>query len=233
MVAFNFTNAFISEIAKYALRGATPPPTSRLRGCLANTAVLTVSSTLESFLAAELIPGNGYSRQQVAIPSDGAFNITNKRHEMPTISPSWTASGGALQFQTVFLMADGDATASSIVSSVNTSTDTLTINAHGYSNGQKLTFSADSGGSLPTGITAATIYQVTNVATNTFQLQPNGGGSTIDITGAGSGTIRARSANGVIIAYGVDSNPVTLADGQPYTPVINLIFANAGYISGV
>lgn len=66
-------------------------------------------------------------------------------------------------------------------------TDIITSAAHGLSNGDTVTF-FNSGGALPTGISAATYYYVITATTNTFQISATVGGSALDITGAGSGT---------------------------------------------
>ncbi len=67
----------------------------------------------------------------------------------------------------------------------DSSTDTLTSTAHGYANGTQVFFT----GSLPVPILSNTIYYVVNTATNTFQVAVTIGGSTIDLTSNGSGTL--------------------------------------------
>lgn len=69
----------------------------------------------------------------------------------------------------------------------------FTLNAHGLSNGDSIIFSTTA--SLPTGITAGTIYYVGNVATNTFNVYDTAahaiaGGATgrVTTTGSQSGT---------------------------------------------
>ncbi|MFN6572373.1 MAG: hypothetical protein RMY31_035270 [Dendronalium sp. ChiSLP03b] len=230
-----FTNAWITESAKILFRGGTPPNANKFRLCLANTATLSRASSLADFIANELLPTNGYTRASANFGSDGSYDSTDQRHELPTINASFSASGGSLQFQTAFLIADSSAVASKSFtnSNVNASTDRITITSHGFVNGDKLVFTADALATLPSGITASTIYQVASVTTNDFQLQPNGGGSTIDITDTGSGTFRARSANGIVVAYATESNPITVSSGQSYSYQIPLVVLNAGYVNGV
>ncbi|MEH2201173.1 hypothetical protein [Nostoc sp.] len=229
-----FSNAWISQSAKILFRGATPPDTSKFRLCLANTATLSRSSSLADFLASELLPNNGYARASANFGGDGSYDSTDQRHELPTISASFTASGGALQFQTAFLIANSLAVSSKSFTNanVNATSDRITIAAHGFVNGDKLVFTADSLATLPGGITSGIIYQVASVTTNDFQLQPNGDGTTIDITDTGSGTFRARSANGIIVAYAVESSPITVPDGQGYSYQIPLVVLNSGYVTG-
>lgn len=64
--------------------------------------------------------------------------------------------------------------------------DTMTLATHGMANGTMIGFS---GGVMPTGLTSNTQYYVVNTATNTVQLSLTSGGSPINFTGNGSGTI--------------------------------------------
>lgn len=67
-------------------------------------------------------------------------------------------------------------------------TDVITSTAHGLENGMVIHFTV-TGGSLPTNISANTKYYVINKTTNTFQISATRGGSAIDFTGTGSGTM--------------------------------------------
>lgn len=223
-----FTNAWISQSAKILFRGATPPDTSKFRLCLANTATLSRSSSLADFITNELLPNNGYARATASFGGDGSYDSTDQRHELPTISASFTASGGALQFQTAFLIADSLAVSSKAFTNanVNAVSSSITITAHGLVNGDKLTFTADSLATLPGGIEEDTIYTVASVTTNDFQL------TGVDITDTGSGTFRARSANGIIVAYALETSPITVPDGQGYSYQIPLVVLNSGYVNG-
>ncbi|MEH1780237.1 MAG: hypothetical protein V7L26_14165 [Nostoc sp.] len=222
-----FTNAWITQSAEILFRGATAPDPTKFRLCLANTATLTRSNLLADFLASELLPNNGYARASASI-ADGSYNTTNQRYELPTISATFSATGGALQFQTPFLMANSAALCSQSFTNanVNPTTDRITITAHGYANGDQLIFTADALATLPSGIVAGTIYTVSSVTTNDFQL------TGVNITDTGSGTFRARNANGIIVAYAVESSPITLADGQGYSYQIPLVLLNSGYVNG-
>lgn len=72
------------------------------------------------------------------------------------------------------------------VSSVNTATDFLTSNNHGLNNNNVIYMS---GLNLPAPLVQGTQYFVRNKTTNTFQVSLSSGGSAIDITTAGSGSI--------------------------------------------
>ncbi|MEH1976077.1 MAG: hypothetical protein V7L02_23260 [Nostoc sp.] len=229
-----FTNAWISQSAKILFRGSTPPDASKFRLALANSSSLGRTSSVADFIKSELLPANGYARVDASFSNDGSYDSTDQRHELPNINAAFAALGGSLQFQTVFLIADSTATSSKSFtnSNVNATSDRITITAHGFVNGDKLVFTADALSSLPSGIAADTIYQVASVTTNDFQLQPNGGGSTVNIADTGSGTFRARSANGIVVAYAVESSPITVADGRGYSYQIPLVLLNSGYVNG-
>ncbi|MBN3951935.1 MAG: hypothetical protein HWQ38_37915 [Nostoc sp. NMS7] len=230
-----FTNAWVSQSAKILFRGATPPDATKFRLALANTATLTRSNLLADFLASELLPVNSYARVSTNF-SDGSYNATLSRYELPTVSASFAASGGSLQFQTAFLIANSSATASQYFTNanVNPTSDRITLPSHGFVNGDQITFTADALAVLPTGIVAGTVYTAANVTTNDFQLtfMLSGVETGVDITDTGSGTFRARSANGIIVAYAVESTPITIFDGQGYSYNIPLVVLNSGYVTG-
>lgn len=64
-------------------------------------------------------------------------------------------------------------------------TDTLTSAAHGLANGDRVVLS----GTLPTGLLTTRYYYVVSTATNTFKLSLTSGGSAIDFSSNGSGTL--------------------------------------------
>lgn len=66
-------------------------------------------------------------------------------------------------------------------------TDTFTSAAHGLTNGDIIYVASTV--SLPTGLSINTKYYVVNKATSTFQLSATKGGSAIDISSAGTGTL--------------------------------------------
>jgi hypothetical protein len=68
--------------------------------------------------------------------------------------------------------------------------DTVTLNSHGLSDGDEVSFATLV---TTTGIVTNTIYYVINSATNTFKLSLTAGGSVIDLVTDGTGTIRYRA----------------------------------------
>ena len=65
--------------------------------------------------------------------------------------------------------------------------DTLTKNSHGLANATPVMIM--SSGAIPTPLVADTVYYVVSTATNTFQLAAVSGGTAIDLTSDGTGTI--------------------------------------------
>ncbi len=89
-----------------------------------------------------------------------------------------------------------------VIFTADAGTDTLTSTAHGWINDERL-FVYNSGGALPSGLSAETRYWVVNKATDTFQLSATQGGAAIDITDAGSGTQYAtKSVYAMFVAFG-------------------------------
>ena len=70
---------------------------------------------------------------------------------------------------------------------VNSTTNTITAIAHPFSNGEAVRLS-NSGGALPAGLMAGIDYFAISVSGNTLQLSETEGGSSVDITGDGTGT---------------------------------------------
>lgn len=72
------------------------------------------------------------------------------------------------------------------VSAVDTTANTLTIDLHGLSLDDEVEFRAEGGGTLPTGISAATIYYAIPVTYNTFSVSATLGGSAVNISASGT-----------------------------------------------
>lgn len=77
------------------------------------------------------------------------------------------------------------ATAKQTITSVSASTDKITLNAHGFVNGDELRFYGDD---LADGLNATARFYVINKTTNDFEVSLTSGGSAVDIVDAGTGT---------------------------------------------
>jgi hypothetical protein len=70
------------------------------------------------------------------------------------------------------------------VASVDTvANDTFQSDGHGLANTNRVFVTTIAGEALPTPLSAATLYFVVNVATDTFQLSTTSGGAAVDMTG--------------------------------------------------
>lgn len=74
----------------------------------------------------------------------------------------------------------------------NASPTVATYTAHPFITNDQVTFS---GGSLPSGVTAGTIYYVTVIDANSFNISLTAGGSFINTSGSGSGTANVLKSN--------------------------------------
>jgi hypothetical protein len=68
------------------------------------------------------------------------------------------------------------------VATMQSGDDIFRSDAHGLANDHRVFVAAVAGEALPTGVSAATLYFVVNVATDTFQLATTSGGSAINLT---------------------------------------------------
>lgn len=96
-------------------------------------------------------------------------------------------------------------TATRTVSSIDTGTETLTCNAHGYANGTPIRFKTS--GTIPSGLSVDTTYYVIDQAANTLKVSTTAGGTAVNITSAGSGTLtfgRYYSAGDLVSSGGVN-----------------------------
>jgi hypothetical protein len=72
------------------------------------------------------------------------------------------------------------------VSDVNTSTETMSLDGHGFLDDDELIFRAESGGTLPTGIVEGTTYYAIVVTDATFRISATAGGSAVNLSGTGT-----------------------------------------------
>lgn len=114
------------------------------------------------------------------------------------------AAGNANDFvnltQVTYDFANVIVTTFDAATSVDVANDIITTVAHGYSLNDTLVFST--GGTLPTGISAATAYYVVTKTNDTYQISATRGGGVLNITGTGTGTITAKSNLFGIVSFG-------------------------------
>ncbi|AEV24626.1 phage conserved hypothetical protein [Azospira oryzae PS] len=124
--------------------------------------------------------------------------VTIKRHaagvvtpSIPLISPPSTGD----QFTIVPGCDRRQATCGNTYARVftaNASTDQLASAGHTYADGDRVVVS-NTGGALPGGLSAGTIYYVVSAVTDAFKVSLTYNGSPVNITSAGSGTHKVRS----------------------------------------
>jgi len=78
---------------------------------------------------------------------------------------------------------------SRLLGSVAAGTDIISLDNHGLSDDDAVTFRAESGGTLPGGIVAGTTYYVLRQTDSTFKVSATEGGSAVDITSAGTNVV--------------------------------------------
>ncbi len=76
-----------------------------------------------------------------------------------------------------------------LLSSVDTSTDVLTLDGHGFGSDAPVTFRAEAGGSLPSPLVAGTTYYVIPLTDATFKVSASAGGSAVNLTTTGSNIV--------------------------------------------
>ena len=178
---------------------------------------------IASWLQYELVEGaNGYARFQSSALTGGTYSSTNTRFEQTPVSVEFSATGGSLVYTHVVLLfdaaADGQAGGALTASSaVDPATDVITVASHGLSDGDAVTVTADSGGTLPGGLTAGTLYYVDSVTSSTITLHTGssvGSGNKVNITSTGSGTLRIRKCAGSLYGVLTETGSVTISAGQ-------------------
>lgn len=195
-----------------------------LTAALVNAATAPSSNaSIASWLRYELTESvNGYARFQSSALTGGTYVTSTARYEQSTIAVEFSASGGSLTYTHVVLLldapSDGQAGAAITASTaVDPATDVITVADHGLSDGAAVTVTADSGSTLPGGLTAGTLYYVDSVSTSTITLHtatPVATGNKIDLTSTGSGTLRVRKCAGSVYGVLTESSAVTITDGQ-------------------
>lgn len=219
MPSISFTRSFISEKALITYWGNTPPDSSRFYVGLADTNTLDKTSDPINFIKAELEPRYGYSRQPFLYEDTGTYNTSAERHEMPDITVEFTASGGSLQFQTAFLMADGHPTSAWTQSDVtfNPTTNRIIIPSHGLTYGNAVMFTVSDNSVLPPPIDAGRKYFVADPTEDDFWLKPDVASGTIDLQNTGSGQFYLRTIPRLIVAYSIEDAPIQILDGTTHS----------------
>ena len=118
--------------------------------------------------------------------------------------------------------------ASATVTITNASPAVITWTAHSLVAGNVVNFT-NSGGALPTGITAGTNYYViaAGLGTNTFEISATAFGTAVNTSSAGSGTQTATSLAVLTSAGNFDAGAIQLTPGD-WRIGGNVVFLNSG-----
>lgn len=157
----------------------------------------------------------GYARVAVARTSSG-FTVSSQTVTLAatvTFAAAATTDTDVLKFWAIGTASSGTGKVlysgpigTNLGVGTATAADTITIpGLTGVSVGDQITFRAPTGGTIPTGITAGTVYFVKTLSTNDITISTTSGGSTLDITAAGQ-----------VLCFRV--TPVTLGGGVAVTP---------------
>lgn len=176
-----------------------------------------VNGPASAIVAIETVLGNALdlkgsmsdlvARLATSINADGTLILSTAVAETGDMCASfrssktgWLLMGGTERSNTTYedlltqLISRLTATSSSVLRlgtgktvTADNTTDIFTSASHGLANNSVVYFT-NSGGSLPTGISALTKYYIVNTATNTFQISATLGGSVLNFSTNGSGT---------------------------------------------
>ena len=179
---------------KYAFNGAIAPVLSLVRG-VTYTFDMSDSSNSGHPLAFK----NGSSAYTTGVTTTGTAGTSGANVVIAVDAAA--PSTGLLYYCTVH----GNAMGAAITTSANTtaidySTETITATAHGFSDGDEVTYTVPTGQTAIGGLTSGTNYFVVSSATNTLKLAATSGGSAINLTAPLSVTANGSSPSVVVLA---------------------------------
>jgi hypothetical protein len=163
-----------------------------------NEATYASLHTAYSSSGANEVTGGSYGRVAItwSSASGGTLNLASTPYTFNVPSSTtveylgfWTASSGG-----TFLGMTPLGGASAYAWSAPSSTNTLLAPGSSYSANQTVVVFANGGATLPSGLTAGTIYYVISPSGDSFQLSATSGGSAVSLSSDGAGIITAISA---------------------------------------
>ncbi len=197
---FDFDDSTFKALASCT----TPYQTSTERGDLDGTAFSAYDNAIDLALLNDLPTPQRFTAKWFdnASPADsdvavsGALDFTvqsgklGERATIPCFDQNVKSTSGLAAQQAAWLDEEGAVVALSSIGgtafTADAGTDVITSNGHGLSNGQAIVVR---GGDLPAGLADGNIVFVRDATTNTFKAAATSGGSAIDLTDAGSGTM--------------------------------------------
>lgn len=132
------------------------------------------------------ITGGSYARQATSYNAAAAGETALTAAELFDVpagsTVAWIGAWGALSGGTFYAYAPNGSTGV-FDFTADATTDIITAPAHGFANGDTVTFY---GGTPPGGLTEGTVYFVRDVTTDTFKVAATNGGAAINLTSVGS-----------------------------------------------
>lgn len=174
------TVANVGGVNKYHFDGVTAPAITLIRG---TTYTFDMSDNSNS--GHPLVFANGGSSYTTGITTTGTAGTSGA--SVTFVVPANAPATGLTYLCSVHGAAMGNSITTVAVGGgpIDFSTETITINNHGLSNGNEVTYS-NGGGTNIGGLTTGTNYFVISATTNTFKLSATSGGSAINLTDAGN-----------------------------------------------
>lgn len=184
-MAGSFSDYLAPRILDHVLRNTAYTPVA--------TVYLELSTTVPTDAGGVTPPAGGaYARTAITFAAASGRQIQNTATvTFPAATADWgtivgwaiydAGAGGNILFHGEFL-------ATSKVFTALASTDVCTSTAHGYTDTTRVQVEAENG-TLPAGLADNTTYFIRDSAANTFKLALTSGGSAIDLTTDGNGTL--------------------------------------------
>ena len=188
-----------------------------------------MSSDKATVICTELSVEFGYTRKSITYSTASNFYNTELRDRFDPITTTWTATGGTLQFSSLFLLANGSAIANA---SCTISSSKIISTGHGLASGDEVCFTNISG-TLPMEVQSNTLYKVLNSTANDFDIATIAA-PTIPITiSATSGTYRLNYATGQLVEFHIEDSPRTRQSGLSYSVEMDRAIGGMTYGNGI
>ncbi len=208
---YTVTVANVGGANKYLLNGATAPALTLVQG---TTIVFDVSDGTNSGHPFRIKDAGGNAFSVTASGTEGTSGAT------VTLVVPTSGTMPASYYCTLH----GASMGSSITTVTNTtvidySTETITATAHGFSNGDEVTYTVPTGQSAIGSLTSGTNYFVVSATTDTLKLAATSGGAAINLTAPLSVTVDGSNGSAVVLASNkiVVSNTFTNGDKVAYS----------------
>jgi flagellin len=168
--------------------------------------------------------------RELAVASKNGTNTTNDRNAMVTefqqLQTEMERIADNTQYNGQNILDHEISQQTVLTSAVITADDDIHITAHGYTDGQKITYQAN-GGTALAGLTDGVTYFVKRTDADSFQLAATSGGTAITLTGTGNDD-QYFSSDVVSFQVGANaSQTITVAFGEFETDQTTGVFSGA------